>query len=393
MRVLEAIQTLDQRVGGPCRAVLDLSEVLAERGHEVAVLAATGPDVPTAWLQSEENQAERLPRAQLCSAYRWPFPPAVFRRLAARLVREAEVVHLHGVWEPFNLVVSAMARRYHVPYVVTLRGMLDDWSMLKSRAKKRVYLTLAGQRMLESAAYVHCTAQAELKQSSKWFPRGTGRVIPNLLNLEPYSTPKDGSLACATFPVLATRSAVLLFLGRVSPKKGVEHLLEAVWKLRADGLDVVAVVAGDLADLRYAESLRAQVARLGIGSHVHFLGHVTGEVKVSLLRAARLLVVPTSQENFGFVFYESLAAGTPVVTTDLVDTAEELAGSGGGFIVPQSADAIASCIRRLLTAEGRIEASGRAAREWIFREMATPLVAGQYEQMFRDAIEGPSRGK
>ena len=392
MRVLEAIQVLDLRLGGPCRAVLDLSTVLACRGHDVSVLAATAPDIPVEWFERSGEGVRRHPQAHVGTSFRWPFPPSDFLDLASRLVRTSEVVHLHGVWEPYNLMLSAVARRLGIPYVVTLRGMLDDWSMIKSRYKKRAYLALGGREMLEHAAFVQCTADAELRQSAKWFPGGTGRVVPNLLNLTPFSDDRvDGSAARARFPQLSKHSIILLFLGRVSPKKGVEHLIDAASRLVATGMNVCAVIAGDAPDRRYAAALQAQAVARGIASRVYFVGHVGGDLKVSLLRAAALTVVPTSQENFGFVFYESLAAGTPVVTTDLVDTADELARSGAGFIVKQSGEAIAACVGRVLASPYELKAAGQRGRTWVFNELATARVAEKYEQMFGEAIASANR--
>jgi glycosyltransferase involved in cell wall biosynthesis len=210
--------------------------------------------------------------------------------------------------------------------------------------------------------------------------------VPNLLNLAAFDAPGDGSAAIARFPELARYPVILLFLGRVSPKKGVEHLLDAVGRLHEQGVEVGAAIAGEAADRSYAEMLQSLAARLGIKAHVHFLGHVGGPLKVSLLRAATLLVIPTSQENFGFVFFESLAAGTPVVTTNLVDTAEELRQSGGGFLVPQSGEAIAECVGELISSGDAVQAAGRRGKAWVFRELATAHVAAQYEHMFVDAI-------
>jgi glycosyltransferase involved in cell wall biosynthesis len=158
-------------------------------------------------------------------------------------------------------------------------------------------------------------------------------------------------------------------------------------------MDVCAVIAGDASDRRYVDALQAQAVARGIASHVYFIGHVGGDLKVSLLQAASLTVVPTSQENFGFVFYESLAAGTPVVTTDLVDTADELARSGAGYIVKQSSDAIAECVRRVLTVPGERATAGQRGRTWVFNELATSRVAEKYERMFGDAIASAHRNR
>ena len=55
--------------------------------------------------------------------------------------------------------------------MLSVHGMLDDWSMAQRRLKKRLFLALAGNRLLRGAAAVHCTAQAELEQARRWFRR------------------------------------------------------------------------------------------------------------------------------------------------------------------------------------------------------------------------------
>jgi glycosyltransferase involved in cell wall biosynthesis len=262
--------------------------------------------------------------------------------------------------------------------------MLDDWCMAQRGLKKRIYLAVAGTRFLESAALVQCTAEAELYQSEKWFPGGRGRVLPNLLNLRPYESLPGPDAALRRFPFLAGDRPWLLFLGRVSPKKGVGYLVDAARRLHKAGLAVGVVVAGAAESQNYLRQLKDGVSEAGLGDDFQFVGHVDGDLKLSLLQATAITVVPTSQENFGFVFYESLAAGTPVVTTPLVDTASELVKSGGCYLVDQDGALLADCLGALLADRERLRVSGLRAREWIFQEFATSRIAALYEEMFDD---------
>lgn len=392
MRILEAIDKVDLRTGGPSRAVLDLALAMAERGHSVTVVTRSGPDLPREW-QERVPLDTRQPRGVVLPQSRWLPPGSEAVATLGRLVADCDVVHLHGVWEPFNLRLAAIARAAGVPYVVTLRGMLDDWCMAQRGLKKRIYLAVAGRRFLEQAALVQCTAGAELYQSEKWFPRGRGIVLPNLLNLRPYETLPGPDAAIGRFPFLAEQQPWLLFLGRVNPKKGVGHLIEATRVLRHSGAPVGVVVAGAADSPAYFAELQEQVVAMGLADHVRFVGHVDGELKVSLLQAVDLTVIPTSQENFGFVFYESLAAGTPVVTTPLIDTAGDLQSSGACYLVEQDGGMLANRLKTLLTDRDQLRGSGHQAREWIFREYATPRMAARYEAMFREAVAFSPAGR
>ena len=390
MRILEANEHVNLRAGGPSRAVLDLSIVMAERGHDVTIVTRSGPGIPEAWHRPSTGSAVAAPRATVLEGSGWlpPGSPAV--ATLTRLVSAADVVHLHGVWEPFNLRIAGMCRAARVPYVVTLRGMLDDWCMAQSAVKKRIYLAVAGRRFLEQAAIVQCTADAELYQSEKWFPGGKGCVLPNLLNLQPYEALPGPGEALRRFPFLADSRPWLLYLGRINPKKGVGYLVDAAGRLRDSGCPVGVVVAGAADRPAYLDELKHRVVAAGLDDCIHFVGHVDGVLKVSLLQAAVLSVIPTSQENFGFVFYESLAAATPIVTTPLIDTAADLQRSGACYLSDQDGCMLATRLQTLLGDRDHLRISGLRARAWLLREYAPPRMAARYEAMFREAV-GPHR--
>jgi glycosyltransferase involved in cell wall biosynthesis len=101
-----------------------------------------------------------------------------------------------------------------------------------------------------------------------------------------------------------------------------------------------------------------------------------------------MFALPSSQENFGFVQFESLACETPVMTTTLVDTWKEIVDSGGGIAVSQSADAIVEGISDLLGDPEALTSMGQAGRRWIFECMSVDHIVGQIEAMYRDAAAG-----
>ena len=335
MRIAQYMHRVDLEDGGPPRAVLDLSRILHERGHDVTLVTTDDRNVPDAW--QEPGVGPEL--LVLPTPAR---PGSIFagRQLAPMrsLLARVDVLQLHGPWERANAQLGGLARAARVPYVISLRGMLDDWCMTQGGLKKRLYLKIAGRRLLEGAAYVHCTADDELAQSGKWFPRGRGRVVPNLIDLAPYGQLPGPEEARTAYPFLNS-GPTLLFLSRIHVKKGIEHLIEAASRMHATGRAVQVAIAGS-GDEDYVATLRRQVSRCGLDQHVHFLGHVGGSLKYSLYQAADVFVLPTSQENFGFVQFEAMACGTPVMTTNLVDTWREIVDSGGGVAVDQDPAAI-----------------------------------------------------
>jgi glycosyltransferase involved in cell wall biosynthesis len=370
--------------GGVVRALLDLCPVLAAAGHEVTLLTADDADAPEPWRRREPDcpRVVKIPRPSLHGLC---LGPAAMRVVRSHL-QDADILHLHGMWDPCHVQIASAARGVGLPYVYTVHGMLDDWCMAQRGLKKRLYLTLFGRRMLHGAAAVHCTAQAELDQSRKWFPQGRGVVVPLILDLGPFQELPGPGPARVRFPQLETDRPVLLFLSRLHYKKGVELLIRAADRLRRDQRDCLVLIAGS-GDREYEVKLQQLVRELSLEDRVHLLGFLSGIEKVSLFQAADVFVLPTSQENFGFVLFEALAATTPVVTTRGPDTWPELEASGGAVIVSQDVDAIADAVRAILDDDERRDAMGRAGRAWVFENLSGGSVATRLERLYAEAIE------
>ena len=107
-------------------------------------------------------------------------------------------------------------------------------------------------------------------------------------------------------------------------------------------------------------------------------------LKNSLYQACDLFVLPTMQENFGMVFAEALACELPIVTTQQVDTADELR-EAGATLVPRTADAFAKAIDNATSDLIHLAEQGRKGREYVLEWLAPAAVAEQYLQMYREA--------
>jgi glycosyltransferase involved in cell wall biosynthesis len=331
--------------GGVTRTVLDFCRLFAATGNAATLVTGDPRDVPVDW-RAGANPA--LPRGVTIDTPGGPFQlmSRTARSAFAAAIRDADVLHLHGPWETSNAQAAAIARRAGVPYLLSVHGMLDDWSMAQRTLKKRVYLKLAANRLLRDAARVHCTAIAELRQARRWLPRDNGVVLPCVVDLSAYADLPGPEPAARRFDGQLDGRPTLLFLSRVHPKKGVDLLIRAAAQLDRAGRPCNLLVAGP-GDREYLAELEQLARREGIAQHTHFLGMVQGDEKLSLYQLADVFCLPTSQENFGLVLVEAMACGTPVITTRGVDIWEELQ-SRGATIVENDPASIARSIASLL---------------------------------------------
>jgi glycosyltransferase involved in cell wall biosynthesis len=368
--------------GGVVRAVLDLCSSLAARGHHVTLLTGDATDVPTGWRMGVNN----LPRVTGIAVPRLLGALPVATGAA---IRGAHVLHLHTPWELSNLALAAAANRMRIPYVLSIHGMLDEWSLRQKWLKKWLFLALVGRRFLAGAARVHCTATAELTQASRFLRPGSGVVLACPIDLCEFADLPGAEPARREYPELAGGTPRILFLSRLDPKKRPDLVIEAVARL--DGADQACqlIMAGP-GEPAYVAGLRQLAHQRGLGRRVLFTGMVHGLVKVSLFQAADVFVLPTSQENFGIVLVEAMAAGTPVITTRGVDIWQELQ-SAGALIVDQDPAHIAAAIRSLIADLPAAKQLGQRGRKWVMNELNADRVSGDYERMYRDVCRAPAR--
>jgi len=392
MKILHYLKTMRLEEGGVVRAVLDFCTALAGAGHDIVLMTFDDLDVPKDWPRVDASSAwahsSDKPRVVVLPKPSRPgarFDLAALAQVSAA-VRGADVAHIHAVWIPTNMQVAQAARAAGTPYVVTIHGMLDDWSMSQRTLKKKVYLALGGRKYLESAALVHSTAEFERRQSIKWYPRGRAVVAPLLFDLQPFRNLPGPDLARRAYPLAASDLPKILFLSRVHEKKGLPHLIRACRVMKDAGRPVALLIAGT-GEPAYVDSLKGLVSELGLDNTTQFLGLVTGETKVSLFQAADLFVLPTSQENFGFAPIEAMASGTVAVTTKGVDIWPELEESGGAVIADPEPNALSKVLSELLADPDRRTAMGAKARAWVLDRLDAGRVVGEYVSMYQQALK------
>jgi glycosyltransferase involved in cell wall biosynthesis len=141
----------------------------------------------------------------------------------------------------------------------------------------------------------------------------------------------------------------ILYAGNIKPHKNLERLIEAFHRMRRGPLEhIKLLIIGD--EISKYATLRRTVHRLKLHKHVRFFGFVPDKTLASLYRLASVFVFPSLYEGFGLPPLEAMAAGTPVITSN-VSSLPEVVGEAAILIDPYDLDAIADAMRRVLTDE------------------------------------------
>tara|TARA_Y100000589_G_scaffold27325_3_gene22823 strand:+ start:8293 stop:9450 length:1158 start_codon:yes stop_codon:yes gene_type:complete len=378
LRILHYVPTTRFSVGGTVRAAMDICSVLARRGHHVTWLTADATDVPEDWNEHTDGTpcaVELAPLRRLGRLDRTSLDRA------APLVARADVVHIHALWCTSNPQIAALARSAGTPWVVSIHGMLDDWSMAVRGLKKRIYLQTVIRSMMNGAAAILATATEEKRQAAKWLPRDAD-VIPLVMDMAPYEELPGPGLARERFG--GGDAPVVLFLSRIHEKKSIETLIDATTRLKDRGVDVRLLIAGT-GDDAYLSAMQNRASQQGVTDRVEFLGMVVGDLKLSLYEMADLFALPTQQENFGLVYPEAMLCGTPVLTTRGTDIWRELEEAGMS-IVDRSPDAFADGIQRLLQERDALPRIGESGAVYVRKWLDPDGIARQYEALYRGTV-------
>ena len=342
LRILQLVQTLDPRVGGVAPAVLALSRGLAVRGHKVEILVLD--DSNCRWLADIDLTVHPLGTGSTNYRYSTKLMPWL-RQHGDNYDR----VIVHGLWQYVSFAAWRRYARTSTPYFVFPHGMLDPWfkrTFPLKHLKKWLYWPWAEYRVLRDASAVIFTSEEERLQAQQsfWLYRCREKISPLGINAPAPLSVQPSQKFFGQFPISRDKK-VLLFLGRLHPKKGCDLVIDAFRKLNP--ANTVLVLAGP-DQIGWEKELRARAEDLP----VVFTGMLQGELKQAAFARADAFILPSHQENFGMSVVEALAAGLPVLISNRVNIWREVEGDHAGYVETDDLSGTTRLIERWLgTAE------------------------------------------
>jgi glycosyltransferase involved in cell wall biosynthesis len=280
----------------------------------------------------------------------------------ARRNFEPQVVHAHW-WFPSGVVGTWVGGLSHIPLVTTLHG--TDVRLARSVG---VAKPLFGHVLKHSAA---------VTTVSSWLKDRTQELAPDV---NPIIAPMPVSTDLF-LPGTSRDGHRLLFVGRLMPQKGVEHLLHALAAMKTQAsLDIVG-------DGPSRSSLEALARELGVGTRVRWHGQLAQSRLPALYQSAAALVVPSSEEGLGLVAVEALLCETPVVAFDSGGLRDVIQHDRTGLLVPAGDRiALARTLDDLLGRDGRGGDLGRAGRLYALSAFAPESAARRYADIYQQVI-------
>lgn len=391
MRILHVIPYMHPDAGGPPVVVENViretnklgfrSEIISTRqfcrGDETLLLQRLNRLAPTRFLEGHSRLSDLIRFGD---------------RDLVESIRGTDVVHLHTLWSPYNVVVRRECVRCHRPYVIMPHGMLDPYSLSVHGWRKGLYLRAVERKNIALARRVIFTTDEEARLANTAIDSHPGRIIIPLGGDGDILPWRDNAHAASEFLTNYSRARArrrILFLGRLHQKKGLDRILRAMPEIAKRIPEAMLIIAGD-GDDAYKRELHELISENGLESHTMLVGRLDGRLKWGAYASSELFVLPSRQENFAITVAEAMHAGVPVVVTNKVNTWPYVIEANAGTVLDDSEvdRALAERIVSLLSDTPSLSKMGQRARSYAQRNLTWVGAAKKFAECYRGVAKG-----
>ena len=401
IRSVNLVGSISRDAGGLFESVRGLVKSLQDLGVGIHVLASEDR-----W--SAEDIRLWSPVAVQTLPPRWlkgfGYSP---RLLQAIEELRPDVVHSHGIWQYHGIASRRYSRRHGTPYIISPQGMVDPWALRNSRAKKVLASLIYESSNMQNAAVMRALAESEAQAFRTHGLRNAIAVIPNGIDLPEEGVAAEGP---SWLRYVERGRKILLFLGRLHPKKGLPSLLSA-WRAAqrtTASRDWVLVIAGweqgghenELKRMATEEgTLWADVrhqttepkSRAAVSASVLFVGPQFGGEKAATLRCTSAFILPSFSEGMPVAVLEAWSYGVPVMMTAECNLPEGFVGDAAICIEP-SAESISIGLQELFNASDAVlRTMGERGRALVASRFTWRKIAFEMEAVYEWLLGGGTK--
>lgn len=353
MKVLQILPTIDKGFGGPVVVAERISNEFKKKNIQVDIFP----------FNFKKNFIYRI-------------------FLLFKLVPKYDLIHIHCIWSLQNTIASIIARIFKIPYVLSPHGMLDKWSLKQKKLKKYAYFLLVEKFNFKHAKYVHFLNIEEYKESKDFYDFKKFIVIPN----GAYISTKHinvSNLRPLIEDLKNNKKIIILYLGRLHPKKGLDDLLKSFSLVLKKNSNFHLIVAGGGEEF-YSNKLKELMNSLLINKNVSFLGPIYGDDKLFLYEHSDIFILPSYQEGDSVAIKEAMSSYLPVIITNACHF-DEVEFQKAGKIISNDINQITDSI--LFFSESAIRnLYGLNGYNLISKKYTWQMISNEYYKLYNNLI-------
>lgn len=395
MKILLVIPAIGNFCGGTTKVIFSWAEALSNQGINVDIVTTNANgnsalDVALRkWLSAFGYRIQYFPYVN-SGDYKWSNE---YANWLFRNVRNYDLVHISACFSLTNIPAHWACRWHNIPYIISPHGMLEPWALSYKAWKKRLFYSLFERPALNNAKAIQAMATPEAVHLSNLRLKPPIATIPNGIHDKEWLNLPTSDLFFQAFPNTRNKT-LILFLGRIDPKKGLDILAQAFRSIHVNFPQTHLVIAGP-DNIGFLPKTKKYFAEVGCLDAVTFTGILIGEIKYSALVAADLYVAPSYSEGFSISILEGMASGLPCVITTGCNF-PEAAKANSAYVVEPTAAHIGKAIMSCLKDPKASQSMGKSAQQFIFNNYTWDRIAALLIEVYTSILDHqpvPSRVK
>jgi glycosyltransferase involved in cell wall biosynthesis len=384
LKILHTIPCLGRKSFGIGPVALNLVRHQQSQGMEAKI-----------WCSDDCSDLEPILKADLQSdtirtfscmvPERLSFSPEMLKAISGFDAGRYDILHQHEIWTALSHASNKWRARYRQPTVITVHGALDAWAVNKSKWGKKLALAAYESKNLRNASCFHALSESEAISIRNFGLTNPIAVIPNGID-ELWIKSAGCEESFRRKYAIRDDLRLILFLGRVTPKKGLPMLIEAMSQLGTKLNNWMLIVAG-ADEFNHASEIRSLVGKYALDNNVRVIGPIYNEDKRNAFAAADVFVLPSHSEGAPMVILEALGTGRPVLATK-ASPWEDLVTNGCGWWTDINATAISSALNEATNkTKSALMSMGEKGRKIVYDGYTWTRIASMSVELYQWLLE------
>lgn len=359
MKILHVVSSYSKESYGLGTISMGLVKAQLELGEDVYIWSSDNKE-NVLWASSnyniEQNRLEGFPS---------DLPIVNFSTLEYKrslFEKSFDIVHQHSLWTAQSLMTSIL-RRNGAKTCIAAHGTLSEYALNTSKLKKDIALNLFERNNLKKSNTLHATSEYEIEDFRRLGLKNPIAYIENGIGSQFLDKKGEGNLFKIKYN-LPQNKKILLYLSRITPKKGLDMLLKSIFELNKKFNDWILVIVGN-DEFGYQSVVENMIIEMKLSDRIFIVEPQLGDKKFDAFDASDFFILPSYSEGSPMVVVDALAYGLPVITTKS-SSWKDLNDYECGFWVDIDVNSIKHSLNRMISlSDYEINAYSKNARNLV----------------------------
>ncbi|MCF2444230.1 glycosyltransferase [Dyadobacter sp. CY345] len=377
MRILN-ICAYTWAIGGPARIIYDHTTEVLRQGHQVDILS---PMTPGEKMYPAPEGSRLIPckRTTPISNFYREFSVEMYDFLKKN-IQDYDIIHMHGIWHFGSLAPFLIPHK--AALVITIHGLLDKWAVAHSKWKKDIVTALYQKRILGKADLIQINNTDEEEDVIRYLGYRPANmvIVPNGMKVSEYvNLPEKGTFRKKH--EISPQQQMILFMGRLNIKKGLDLLLPAFKQVYEKLPDAVLILAGP--DDGYQAETEEFIKNNNLGDRIKLVGMLTDTIKKEALSDADLFVLPSYSEGFSIAVLEAMTSKVPALVSDRVGFGDYIKKYDAAYLTPLNSEGVAAGLLKILQDKSYAQDLRNRAFQMVTDNFDITVVANQLLEEYK----------